>query len=169
MYSCSENSENIVWFSQPSEVFPTVGYDQKPGLIQQLDGSLLTEWIFCFHSYSELNPLKYHIQCVSIPYGMLKCVCGLLDVRTLWHFQSHNLQISQRALRTMYNGGGWWRGGTARPTQSHDISQLPRSETASAPRCLIHLTRLLYTVLNVVNSILWQTHYTTTSSSTLPH
>lgn len=45
------------------------------------------------------------------------------------------------------------------------LLQLTRSLTTSAPRCLIHLTCLLYTVLNVVNSILWQTHYTTTSSS----
>lgn len=57
--------------------------------------------------------------------------------------------------------------GLTRPTQPHDIFRPPRPLTTSAARRLIHLTCLLYTVLNVVNSILWQTHYTTTSSGML--
>lgn len=45
------------------------------------------------------------------------------------------------------------------PTRPQHLSRLPRWPGESAARCLIHLTCRLYSVLNVVNSILWQTHY----------
>lgn len=83
-------------------------------------------------------------------------------------FLSNKLQISTRALGRMSNGACWWRRGQSTRIRAHTIVQPTRCLITSAPRCL-RLTCLLYAGLNAVNWTLWQTHYTTTSSSMLGH
>lgn len=84
------------------------------------------------------------------------------------HSQSCNLLIKSRVLMRTYSRVCRRRGLQAFEDGGRTFNSLLGSLTRSAARCLIHLTcLLLYTALNVVNSILWQIDYTTSSSSVL--
>lgn len=116
--------------------------------IQRLKGRPLTKLLLCYH---EPNPLKFHIKGVTTPCGtcqaLLESFTGGKSDALYTHFQSHKLQISSRVLEENVQWSRLKEWGAARPTRWHNSSQLPGSLTASAARCLIHLTCLLYTAL----------------------
>lgn len=126
-----------------------------------------------FYSNSEPNPVKYHIRSLTVPYGMTKTrpVSVRCDSMTYCSFVYKVIICSICKWAPVYEENAQWSWlvmwSRTHATQSHRISQLPRPLRESAPHCLIRVTCPLYTVLNAVNSILWQTQYTTTSSSML--